>query len=196
MAQPDRSDGDMTSWTALQTASLVSTQAVSAVEVVDAPLVEHLRAAGAVMLGRTNTPEFSWRWHTDNPLFGATLNPWAPVDLAGMYTLLARRATQLRAWQQLLTEDVDVVVLPVAMEPAWPAGDGAISLMRLEQIFAANTPLVAFNFLGLPAVAQPTGIVGGRPVGVQIIARRFAEHVALDAAEAIESVLGRFCPPR
>lgn len=353
----------------------------------DAPLVEHLRAAGAVVLGRTNTPEFSWRWHTDNPLYGATLNPWddaitaggssggaaaalaagigclahgndaggsvrwpancngvtglrptvgriasnnstaagerplgiefaaaqgplarsvadcramfevmarpsprdpahvpAPfdgrhrmrvgwnlgagaephpdvvvavatacealgeqgwsstevtvpdlsasardwatlintdfhttnraamlelgspaiaamldafdragpaADLAGVYALLARRAAQVRAWQQLLTDEVDVVVLPVAMEPAWPAGDDVSTAERLDAIFAANTPLVAFNLLGLPAVAQPTGVTNGRPVGVQIVARRFAEHVALDAAESIESVLGR-----
>ena len=92
-------------------------------------------------------------------------------------------------------EDVDVVVLPVAMEPAWPAGDDLTSLARLEEIFVANTPLVAFNFLGLPVAAQPTGVVRGRPTGVQIVARRFAEHVALDAAEAIESALGHFRAP-
>jgi amidase len=357
----------------------------------DAPLVKNLRAAGAVVLGRTNTPEFSWRWHTDNPLFGASINPWdecltpggssggaaaalaagigclaqgndaggsvrwpanctaisalkpttgripshnvtsfgerplgvellatqgpmarsvadtrlmlevmaepswrdpsyvptpivqrhrmragwclgagaephpevvaavelacgalieggwtvepvavpdleasargwatlintdfhqtsratmlelgspdisamldafdvagAAADLAGIYTLLAQRAGQLREWQRLLTLDVDVVVLPVAMEPAWPPGDDMSSPRRLEEIFAANTPLVAFNFLGLPAAAQPTSVVDGRPNGVQIVARRFAEGVALDAAATIEEALGLFIPP-
>ena len=134
-----------------------------------------------------------------SPAIGAMLEVFdrlgPAVDLAGMYALLARRAGRLRAWQQLLTQDVDVVVMPVTMEPAWPSGDDTTSLSRLEAIFAANTPLVAFNLLGLPAVAQPTGVVNGRPVGVQIIARRFAEHVALDAAEAVESVLGTFRPP-
>lgn len=42
----------------------------------DAPAVERVRAAGAVILGKTNTPEFAWRGSTDNPLFGATRNPW------------------------------------------------------------------------------------------------------------------------
>ncbi len=42
----------------------------------DSPLVAHLRKAGAIIIGRTNTPEFSFRWFTDNPLRGATLNPW------------------------------------------------------------------------------------------------------------------------
>ena len=42
----------------------------------DAPVTANLRAAGAVILGLTNTPEFSLRTFTDNPLHGLTLNPW------------------------------------------------------------------------------------------------------------------------
>ncbi|MGR3759796.1 amidase family protein [Roseobacteraceae bacterium NS-SX3] len=42
----------------------------------DAPVVENLHRAGAVVIGRTNTPEFSFRADTDNPLFGRTHNPW------------------------------------------------------------------------------------------------------------------------
>ena len=42
----------------------------------DAPLVSNLRKAGAVIFGRTNTPEFSMRATTDNPLRGRTRNPW------------------------------------------------------------------------------------------------------------------------
>jgi amidase len=47
-----------------------------AVPAVDAPHVAHLRAAGAIPLGRTNLPDFALRWHTDNALHGATRNPW------------------------------------------------------------------------------------------------------------------------
>jgi Asp-tRNA(Asn)/Glu-tRNA(Gln) amidotransferase A subunit family amidase len=42
----------------------------------DAPIVERLRRGGAVILGKTNTPEFGWKSPTDNPLFGPTRNPW------------------------------------------------------------------------------------------------------------------------
>ncbi|HVC34122.1 MAG TPA: amidase [Chloroflexota bacterium] len=42
----------------------------------DAPVVERLRAAGAISLGKTNTPEFGWKGVTDNRLFGPTRNPW------------------------------------------------------------------------------------------------------------------------
>ena len=42
----------------------------------DSPVVANLRKAGAIIIGRTNTPEFSLRWFTDNPLRGLTKNPW------------------------------------------------------------------------------------------------------------------------
>ncbi len=42
----------------------------------DAPIVRNLQQAGAVVIGRTNTPEFSFRADTDNPLHGRTHNPW------------------------------------------------------------------------------------------------------------------------
>lgn len=42
----------------------------------DSPVVRNLRRAGAIIVGRTNTPELSMRATTDNPLHGRTLNPW------------------------------------------------------------------------------------------------------------------------
>lgn len=42
----------------------------------DSPVVANLRNAGAVIVGRTNTPAFSHRWFTDNELHGPTRNPW------------------------------------------------------------------------------------------------------------------------
>ncbi len=41
----------------------------------DSPVVANIRKAGAVIVGRTNTPAFSLRWFTSNNLHGATLNP-------------------------------------------------------------------------------------------------------------------------
>jgi len=43
----------------------------------DSPPVANWKRAGAVIVGRTNTPAFSLRWHTDNALRGRTFNPWA-----------------------------------------------------------------------------------------------------------------------
>jgi len=49
----------------------------------DAPLVARLRAAGAVILGVTNTPELLMAWETDNLLYGRTNNPWDLSRTAG-----------------------------------------------------------------------------------------------------------------
>ena len=42
----------------------------------DAPAVARLREAGAIILGKTTTPEFGWKGVTDSPLSGVTRNPW------------------------------------------------------------------------------------------------------------------------
>lgn len=49
----------------------------------DAVTVERLRAAGAIIIGRTNAPEFVWRGSTDNRLFGETRNPWDITKTSG-----------------------------------------------------------------------------------------------------------------
>src|SRR5262249_59700190 len=42
----------------------------------DAVVVGRLRAAGAVLLGKTTTSEFGHKAVTESPLFGVTRNPW------------------------------------------------------------------------------------------------------------------------
>jgi len=42
----------------------------------DAPVVARLRAAGAVIMGKTNVPPYAGDWQTDNKLFGRANNPW------------------------------------------------------------------------------------------------------------------------
>ena len=42
----------------------------------DAPCVARLREHGAVLIGKTTTPEFGWKGVTDSPLTGITRNPW------------------------------------------------------------------------------------------------------------------------
>src|SRR3984957_20625745 len=49
----------------------------------DAPLVARLRAAGAIILGNTNTPEYLMAYETDNSLNGKTSNPWDLERSAG-----------------------------------------------------------------------------------------------------------------
>jgi amidase len=49
----------------------------------DAIVVERLKAAGAIVLGKTNTPEFGAGANTFNAVFGATRNPWNPALTCG-----------------------------------------------------------------------------------------------------------------
>jgi len=49
----------------------------------DAPAVARLREHGAVLLGKTTTPEFGWKGVTDSPLTGVTRNPWNPRKTPG-----------------------------------------------------------------------------------------------------------------
>ena len=68
-------------------AGLATTNGVAAFTEVlateNAPVVDNLVKAGAIIIGRTNTPEFSLRWFTDNPLRGRTLNPWDDTRTPG-----------------------------------------------------------------------------------------------------------------
>ncbi|MBB4208331.1 amidase [Rhodobaca bogoriensis DSM 18756] len=49
----------------------------------DAAIVRRLKAAGAIVLGKTNTPEFAAGANTKNALFGATVNPWDTTRSVG-----------------------------------------------------------------------------------------------------------------
>jgi len=49
----------------------------------DALIVQRLKAAGAIVVGKTNTPEFGAGANTFNAVFGATRNPWDPALTCG-----------------------------------------------------------------------------------------------------------------
>ena len=49
----------------------------------DATVVSRVRSAGAVVVGKTNVPEYTWSYETDNALFGRTLNPHDPERTCG-----------------------------------------------------------------------------------------------------------------
>jgi amidase len=54
-----------------------------AVVPMDPPVVERMRAAGAIPIGRTNLPDMALRIHTASSLHGLTRNPWHPDRTAG-----------------------------------------------------------------------------------------------------------------
>ena len=54
-----------------------------AVPAADSPVVERMRRAGAIPIGRTNCPDMALRVHTDSGLHGVTRNPWRSDVTAG-----------------------------------------------------------------------------------------------------------------
>jgi amidase len=65
---------------AIETAGIISTGGTlgrrSFVPEQDAVIVKRLRAAGAIVMGKTNCPEFGWAWESDNLIYGRTNNPY------------------------------------------------------------------------------------------------------------------------
>ena len=60
----------------------------------DAPMVARLKAAGAIMVGKTNTPTFGWLGATHNLLFGPTRNPWRLDRTPGARAAAPRRRSR------------------------------------------------------------------------------------------------------
>ncbi|MGL4497210.1 MAG: amidase family protein, partial [Beijerinckiaceae bacterium] len=102
----------------------------------------------------------------------------------------AARTGIIRQWL-LMLEEFPVILSPLALVPSLAPdgdlGDGP-AVKKVFETFIFQTGL---NTLGLPCVVTPTGLHEGRPIGVQLIASRFREDVALAAAEAIGARVGR-----
>jgi amidase len=114
-------------------------------------------------------------------------------DLVAMPTAAVwpQRHRLMRAWSEWFRQ-YSVVVSPVWPEQAFPAAadlDRGIEYVARMLQFVTPAPL-----LGLPAVAVPTGVHDGLPVGVQVQADRWRDDWCLDAAAAIEATLGSYTP--
>ena len=102
---------------------------------------------------------------------------------------LAERARLVRAWRQFL-DQVPLVLAPVCTQPVYARGFDVQSVERTAEFWRECATLTAVPVLGVPALAVPTGIVDGLPMGVQILAARFREDLCLEAGEAIEARAG------
>lgn len=126
--------------------------------------------------------------------FQATLDGFLKLarllDQKGYMQAIADRSGHIRQWLGFLEEHPVVLtpttVLPTAETNADLAGDA-----RVRELFWNDLRFISsINVLGLPAAVVPVGVLDGKPVGVQLIASRFREDQALDAAAAIERKVG------
>jgi aspartyl-tRNA(Asn)/glutamyl-tRNA(Gln) amidotransferase subunit A len=87
--------------------------------------------------------------------------------------------------------DYDLLLCPTAPVTAWPIDndlpDTIGGLPAGARGHAAFTPL--FNVSGVPACSVPVGLVRNLPVGLQIVAARFADAYVLQFARLIERLL-------
>jgi amidase len=135
----------------------------------DAPVVERMRAAGAIPIGRTNCPGLAVRWHTDNELFGATRNPWDRARTPGA------------------SSGGEAVAVAVGMSPLGLGNDGLGSLRWPAQCcgVAALKPTLG----RIPHASAGSG--PGEPIGAQLTSVQgpMARRVA-DLRAALEVLAG------
>ncbi|MQA81537.1 MAG: amidase [Streptosporangiales bacterium] len=86
---------------------------------------------------------------------------------------------------------VDVLACPAVAVPAFPLGDrprsvGGQCVSRLWGAFPYTSP---FNVAGTPALTVPCGLVGGLPVGIQLVGASGRDAMLLDVAEELEEAL-------
>lgn len=106
---------------------------------------------------------------------------------------LAERTRVIREWNLFLAH-TPLVLTPVCTELPYTHGFDIESAARTRRLWQESATLMAVPVLGLPGMAVPTGLAGGLPVGVQVVAPRFREDLALAAAEAIEARAPRITP--
>ncbi|CUR60877.1 putative amidase [metagenome] len=171
----------------------------------DELIVERLRAAGVVPLGRTNVPEFAAGSHTFNTVFGTTLNPVDPTRSAGGSS--GGAACALASGMVPLAEGSDmggslrnpasfcgVVGLRPSRGrvPAWPSGLQAVSMStggpmaRNVGDLALLLSVVAGPDPRVPSALGERGSSFGPPVSGTLAGLRIALSVDLGGAFEVD----------
>jgi amidase len=136
----------------------------------DAPDVERMKRAGAIVLGRTNLPSGAMRWHCESELWGATENPWDRSRTPG-----ASSAGEAAA-------------IATGMSPLGLGNDGLGSLRHPAQCCGVSALKPTLGRVPQASSVEPAAMV---PIGVQLtgangpLARRIA-----DLRAAFETIAG------
>ncbi len=112
------------------------------------------------------------------------------LDGRGYMEAIAYRSRVLRNWLAFL-ETYPLILTPLSVKRTPEVNADLGGDARVRSLFWNDLRFMSsINVLGLPAAVVPIGLLGGNPVGVQLIASRYREDVCLDAADAIEAKTG------
>ncbi|WP_069300062.1 amidase family protein [Neptunicoccus sediminis] len=117
----------------------------------------------------------------------------APVDAAGLLDALRDRVTHLRDWQLFLAQH-SVLICPVSGMLPFDQQADVQSAEGFAAIMKAQLTQVAVPALGLPGLAVATGSAAGKPMGVQLLARRYREDILIAAGRDIEAARPAILP--
>lgn len=151
--------------------------------------------------GRMTLTEFATTWPQVKPLLGEEGHRYieygmaasGPVEMAEYLRLTGVRLGIRRDWAAFLAT-YPLVVAPVFTEPPFAPGEEARDEQSHRRVQNAMRLCTATSFVGVPAVAVPTGVTDGLPGGVQLIGRAYREDLCLAAAEEVERRLGVLTP--
>jgi amidase len=129
-----------------------------------------------------------------SPDFRQTLNGFLKMatilDGRAYMEAIAYRSRVLRNWLAFL-ELYPLILTPLSVKKTPEVNADLGGDARVHSLFWNDLRFMSsINVLGLPAAVVPVGLVGGNPVGVQLIASRYREDACLDGAEAIEAAMG------
>ena len=113
----------------------------------------------------------------------------AKLDMARFSQIFIRRAALIRAWRGFLA-DYPLVLMPNSAELPFLRDEDLNGPEALDRIWAAQLPQIATPLLGLPGLSVASGVEGGVPSGVQLVATHWREDVLLRAGEVIETGFG------
>ena len=110
----------------------------------------------------------------------------APVDAGGLLDTLRDRVTHLREWQLFLAQ-YSVLICPVSGMLPFDQQADVQSAEGFKAIMRAQLTQLAVPALGLPGLAVATEPAAGKPMGVQLLARRYREDILIAAGRDIEA---------
>jgi amidase len=126
---------------------------------------------------------------TVNKIFDTYYEEFPPLEGEELLRAMAKRTFYARAWSEF-QRAYPLCLTPFLFKPTY-ANDADIPCNApFTDVLGAAHYSFAFNYLGLPAGIIPADLNDGLPVGVQLVAHRWREDLALDAIEAIEERVG------